>query len=162
MTESVERIAEWLKTAGLGERVRWLREDTSTAERAAAVLGCPVGAIVKSLVFLVDDRPVLVLVSGDRRVDPARLAVALAARRARLARAAEVQALTGYAVGGVPPRVTTTTGEPLATVMDRSLFRFPVVWASAGSPYAVFPASPAELQRATAARVAAIVEEEEP
>jgi prolyl-tRNA editing enzyme YbaK/EbsC (Cys-tRNA(Pro) deacylase) len=110
-----------------------------------------VGQIVKSLVFVADGQAVLALVSGDRQLDPARLAAALGASEVRRATGDEARAATGYAIGGVPPLGHVT---PLPVLVDRHLLEHPVVWAAAGLPDAVFPADPAHLARAAGAREA--------
>ena len=102
-----ERLVE----RGLDVRVQELEASTRTAEEAAAAVGADVGQIVKSLVFVDDDGPVLVLCAGDRRVDVARLG-----QGARQARADEVREATGFAIGGVPPL---GHDRPLRTVVDR-------------------------------------------
>jgi prolyl-tRNA editing enzyme YbaK/EbsC (Cys-tRNA(Pro) deacylase) len=151
---SVERFTLALTEHGLADRVVHLTESTRTAEMAANALGTAVGAIVKSLVVLADARPIVALVSGDRRADLARLANLANAINVEMARGARVKEITGFAIGGVPPLLTDEAGEPLATIFDRDLLRFDEVWAAAGSPYAVFPIAPAhlaELSRATVA-----------
>jgi prolyl-tRNA editing enzyme YbaK/EbsC (Cys-tRNA(Pro) deacylase) len=135
----VERVKSALAESGLeADRVRELPADTSTAEAAARAVGASQGSIVKSLIFLADGAPLLVLVSGDHRADIKRLraTLGLSKRRLRIAQPAEVQALTGFEVGGVPPL---GHREPLRTLIDRTLSRFDTVWAAAGSAHAVFP-----------------------
>jgi prolyl-tRNA editing enzyme YbaK/EbsC (Cys-tRNA(Pro) deacylase) len=135
----VERVRQALQIFGLGaDLVRELPADTSTAEAAARAVGAPQGSIVKSLVFLADGEPILVLVSGDRRADVKRLrtALGLSKRRLRIAQPLEVLEQTGFEVGGVPPVGHET---PLRTLIDRSLSRFTTVWAAAGNAHAVFP-----------------------
>jgi prolyl-tRNA editing enzyme YbaK/EbsC (Cys-tRNA(Pro) deacylase) len=125
------KVQERLREAGLDVEVRELPESTRTAAEAAAAIGCEAGQIVKTLVFVVDDAPRVVLCAGDRRVD----VDSLGGRAARPARADEVRAATGFAIGGVPPLGHET---PLPTVVDRTLERFETVWCAAGTPYAVF------------------------
>lgn len=125
-----------------GYQVQELDSSTRTAPLAADALGVPVGAIVKSLLFLADDRPVLVLVSGDRRVDSTRLGAHLGARQVRLARPSEVLDLTGFRVGGVPP---VGHRHPLPTVIDAHLDSFDRIYAAAGHERAVFGLTPAGL-----------------
>jgi prolyl-tRNA editing enzyme YbaK/EbsC (Cys-tRNA(Pro) deacylase) len=135
----VERVKSALAQSGLeADLVRELPADTSTAEAAARAVGASRGSIVKSLIFLADGVPLLVLVSGDHRADLKRLraTLGLSKRRLRIAQPAEVQALTGFEVGGVPP---VGHREPLRTLIDRTLSRFETVWAAAGSAHAVFP-----------------------
>lgn len=153
MAGSVERFEATLAAAGLIGRVVRLEANTRTAPMAAAALGTAVGAIVKSLVLLVDGRPSLAMVSGDRQADLAQAAKLLGGIDATLARGAQVKEITGFAIGGVPPLLTDADGQPLSAVLDRHLFRFDEVWAAAGSPFAVFPIAPAELARLTEAQV---------
>ncbi len=149
---SVQRVREALAARGLTGEVRELAASTRTAQEAAAAVGCQVGQIVKSLVFRLtaSDRPVLVLVSGTNRASEARLS-ALAGEPVARADADFVRERTGFSIGGVPPLGHAT---PLPTFIDRDLMAFPVVWAAAGSPHAVFALAPADLQRITAGRVA--------
>ncbi|MFN2219468.1 MAG: YbaK/EbsC family protein [Anaerolineae bacterium] len=135
----VERVRQALHSAGLDvDLVRELPADTSTAEAAALAVGAPQGSIVKSLVFLADGAPLLVLAAGDQRVDVKHLraVLGLSKRRLRIAQPAEVQALTGFEVGGVPP---VGHNSPLHTLIDRTLGRYNTVWAAAGTAHAVFP-----------------------
>lgn len=155
---SVERFERMLAEEGLAGRVVRLAENTRTAELAAQALGTAVGAIVKSLVVLADGRPCLAMVSGDRRADLGEVARLFEAAEATMARGAAVKEITGFAIGGVPPLLENPAGERLPAVLDRQLFRFAEVWAAAGSPYAVFPIAPTELERLTGARVVEFTE----
>ena len=155
----VERVKRALADWGLDPNVvRELPADTSTAEAAAQAVGAPLGSIVKTLVFLADGTPLLVLVSGDRRADVHRLraTLGLSKKRLRIAQPAEVLDSTGFEVGGVPPVGHWTT---VRTVIDRTLGRFDVVWAAAGSPNAVFPISYSQLVAITGGEVMDLIEE---
>jgi prolyl-tRNA editing enzyme YbaK/EbsC (Cys-tRNA(Pro) deacylase) len=121
-------------------RVRELADSTRTAQEAAAAVGVGVGQIVKTLVFVDDDGPLLCLCAGDRRVDTAKLGVGV-----RQARGDEVREATGFAIGGVPPL---GHERPLRTVVDESLRRFDTIWCAAGTPHAVFPVETEALIRA--------------
>jgi len=147
--QSVQRVADALGAAGLAAEIRELSASTRTAEEAATAVGTTVPRIVKSLVFLADDTPILALVSGSNLLDTERLGTALGKRISR-ADAATVRAATGFAIGGVPPLGHAT---PLDVLIDRDLLQFDVVWAAAGTPHAVFPIAPADLVRATGGRV---------
>ncbi|MGH7363364.1 MAG: aminoacyl-tRNA deacylase [Candidatus Methylomirabilales bacterium] len=125
-------------------------EKTPTVEEAAAALHVSTAQIVKSLVFLVDDVPHLVITNGTGRVDPRALAAALGGAKARLARPEEASALTGYAVGGMPPF---GHRRPLPVLMEARVLEQPVVYAGGGSDGAMLRISPRELLRATAARL---------
>jgi len=142
---------------GVAVEARTFPEGTRTAADAAAAVGCPVGAIVKSLVFIADGAPVLALVSGANRVDVSRLAAALDAVEVRKADADEARAATGYAIGGTPPFAHTGAGVA-RIVCDPDLLSHDVVWAAAGGPSSVFPLPPAELVRVTGAEVVSLAE----
>jgi prolyl-tRNA editing enzyme YbaK/EbsC (Cys-tRNA(Pro) deacylase) len=146
----VDRFLARAVDAGLDPEIREFPAGTRTAADAAAAVGCDVAAIVKSLVFVADDRPVLVLTSGANRVDEAVVAAALGASGLRQATADEVRDATGYAIGGTPPFGHVTD---LPVVCDRDLTHLEVVWAAAGSPTTVFPLAPSELVRVTGAQV---------
>jgi prolyl-tRNA editing enzyme YbaK/EbsC (Cys-tRNA(Pro) deacylase) len=124
------KVAARLRERGLEIEVLELSDSTRTAAEAAAAVDADVGQIVKSLVFVRDgEDPFLVLCAGDRRVDTALF------DDARAARADEVRAATGFAIGGVPP---VGHDRALPTVVDESLRRFDTVWCAAGTPHAVF------------------------
>lgn len=110
-------------------------DGTKTAADAAAAIGCDVSAIVKSLLFMADGAPVLVLMSGDLRVDPGKLASLEGAAEVRRASLDEVRTHTGYVAGGTPP-----FGHPAPLVIyaDESLRRNGEVWAAGGTPTTVF------------------------
>ena len=155
MHPNVARVVDAAATAGLRVEVRRFPEGTRTAVDAARAVGCEVGQIVKSLVFLAQDRPVVALVSGANRVDLHKLARAAGAGTVRRADGDEVRALTGYAIGGVPPFGHATAA---TVVVDRDLARHQTVWAAAGLPDAVFPATPDDLVRASGGTLADLAE----
>jgi prolyl-tRNA editing enzyme YbaK/EbsC (Cys-tRNA(Pro) deacylase) len=130
---TVRRFKDRLAELGLEVDVRELAASTRTAADAAAAVGVEVGQIVKSLVFVGDDGPVLCLCAGDRRVDTTKLG-----SHVRQANGDEVREATGFAIGGVPPL---GHDRPVQTVVDSSLLRFPIVWCAAGTPNAVFSVS---------------------
>jgi len=150
VAKGVDRFTQ--ATASLGIVIVEQESSTHTAEEAAAAVGASVGAIVKSLVFLSDDGPVLVLASGPNRVNVEALSGRLGTQL-RKADADAVKAATGYSIGGVPPLGHPT---PLTTVMDEDFFALEEVWAAAGSATAVFAISPARLQELCSARVLAV------
>jgi prolyl-tRNA editing enzyme YbaK/EbsC (Cys-tRNA(Pro) deacylase) len=140
----VERVRAALATHGLEHlTLREFAESTATAADAAAAIGTTVGRIVKSLVFMAGDQPVLVLTSGPNRVDTNKVYAALGKPIVR-ANADQVRQLTGFAVGGVPPIGHT---QPLTTLVDRDLLQYDEVWAAAGTPNMVFSISPVDLVR---------------
>lgn len=142
MPSATDRVAEALRARGVSPEIREFPQGTRTAADAAAAVGTTVGQIVKSLLFMADTMPILVLASGANRVDLAKLARACGGHAVRRASADEVRRLTGFTIGGVPPIGHTTT---LATYLDQDLLDYDVVYAAAGTPTAVFAVSPARL-----------------
>ncbi len=153
--KGTERVQAALKAAGLDTDIVKLQESARTAQLAADALDTALGSIVKSLLFLADGEPVLVLVAGDRRADPARLKGLLGARRVMIADAERVRRETGFSIGGVPP---VGHRQPLPTWIDSSLGRFETVYAAAGHPHAVFPIAFEALVRITDGHVADVTE----
>lgn len=149
MKASAARVVEALSGVGVSTEVKEFSESTHTADEAAAAIGTTVGQIVKSLVFLAGDSPVLALVSGTNRAATDKLAAAAGAK-IRRADADTVRAATGYSIGGVPPMGHT---RPLRTFLDQDLLQYATVWAAAGTPNAVFEITPDELRRITNAEV---------
>lgn len=142
----VERVAAFLRTAGAEARLEELEGDAATAQGAAEAVGCKLDQIVKSLLLLCDDDPVLVLVPGDRRVDARKVALAAGGRRARIARAEEVAAVTGFEPGGVAPFPQPRV---MRVLVDERLLAHPLVWVGAGSARHLAALVPAELLRLT-------------
>jgi prolyl-tRNA editing enzyme YbaK/EbsC (Cys-tRNA(Pro) deacylase) len=135
--------------------VRRFPQGTRTAEDAARAIGCEVGQIVKSLVFMADDAAVVALTSGANRVDTARLASVAGVASVRRATPDEARSATGFAVGGTPPFGHAT---PVRTFLDRDLTGYEEVWAAAGAPDAVFRTTPGELRSTARADVADLKE----
>lgn len=153
--EPVRRVRAALAAAGSASEPIVLADSAGTA---AAALNVALGAIVKSLVFLVDEAPVLALVSGDRRCRAEAVATALDCDGAvRMADARAVKSATGFTIGGVAPVGAATAGLPV--VIDEALGRFPVLYAAAGHPHCVFATSLTDLVRLTGGRVAANIAE---
>lgn len=147
---AVERFLTQAEHHGIDVEVVNFPQETRTAKAAAEAIGCDVAQIVKSLVFMADDRPVLALTSGANRVDEAKLAAILGASAVRKADADEVRAATGYAIGGTPPF---GHAQHLDVVCDRDLTAFEEVWAAAGLPTTVFAIQPETLLEVTGAQV---------
>ncbi len=125
---TARKVQERLAARGLDVEVQVLPGSTRTAQDAAEACGCEIGQIVKSLIFLRDDEPVIVLCAGDRHVDEKGL-------RLVRADADTARESTGFAVGGVPPL---GHDRELPTIVDESLRRYDTIWAAAGTPNAVF------------------------
>lgn len=155
MHPNVDRVSAAARAAGLEIAVTRFPEGTRTAEDAARAIGCEVAQIVKSLVFMTDDEPLLALVSGANRVDVARLAEAAGANEVRRATGDEARAASGYAIGGVPPF---GHARSVTVLVDRDLLAHEELWAAAGLPDAVFPITPGDLLRASGGRVADLAE----
>ena len=153
MHPNVDRVTAAATRAGLKIEVRRYPEGARTAADAAAAIGCEVAQIVKSLVFVADEAPVLALVSGANLADTDALARELGATEVRRATGGEARTATTFAIGGVPPFGHESA---LPVIVDRDLTTHEVVWAAAGLPDAVFPISPDELVRASGGRVADI------
>jgi prolyl-tRNA editing enzyme YbaK/EbsC (Cys-tRNA(Pro) deacylase) len=156
LPEGVQKIAQFLQDKGHPHGPRMLDDAARTAQQAADALGIAVGQIAKSIIFRrkSDDAAVLVITSGDRRVDEKKVD-ALVGKTGR-ADADFVRAKTGFAIGGVSPVGHST---PPVTLIDRELFRFEEVWAAAGHPHGVFKLRPADLETLTGAPVADVVQE---
>ena len=150
MHRNVVRVVEAAESLGLDIEPREFPESTRTAEEAAAAIGVELGQIVKSLVFSVDDRPVMALVSGDRRLDEAKLAAIAGGTKARRLDAEAVRAATGFPVGGVPPFGHATD---LPVFMDEGLLRYDEVWAAAGTPHVNFASEPRRLGEVTGGHI---------
>ena len=156
---AIQRVLDAAARKGVSLEVTRFEESTHTAAEAANAVGAEIGQIVKSLVFVVPSdngpEPLLCLVSGPNRVDLARLAAVAGESEVRRATAREAHELTGFAIGGIPP---IGHSRPLRVIMDPDLGRYPIVWAAAGLPTAVFPVPPGTLRVLANATVAPIAE----
>ena len=146
---TAQRTAQLLQQAGILTDVVEFEQPVRTSAEAAAAIGCSVAEIAKSIVFRgkASGAAVMVVASGDNRVSEAKVAVLVGEALGR-ADADFVRAATGYAIGGVAPFGHAQTCRVL---LDEDLQRFVAVWAAAGTPYSVFPLSPAQLQQLTGA-----------
>ncbi|MFT4297222.1 MAG: YbaK/EbsC family protein [Micropruina sp.] len=151
LPDGAQRVSARLAELGHPHAPMLLADSARTAQDAADALGVELGQIVKSIIFRrrSDDAAVLVMTSGDRRVDESKVA----AKVGELARAdaAFVKAVTGFSIGGVSP---VAHANPSVELIDTELFRFDVIWAAAGHPHAVFRLTPDDLVRLTGAPVA--------
>ena len=136
--ERIARVQAALDALGYKGAIMSMPDSTHTAEQAAAAAGCELGQIIKTLAAYVAGSPMLILVSGDRRLDD-RLVAARAGtgrKQVKLASADQVLELTGYPVGGVSPFGLPA---PLPVVVDAALRRFETVWLAAGTASAILP-----------------------
>lgn len=154
--EPVERVSSFLRDSGVEARIHEFPDGTPTAQDAATAAGCDLDQIVKSLVLVCDERPVIVFVPGDRRCDPQKVARGLDAESARVAKAPEVEEATGFAPGAVAPFPLPKIDEAL---MESALYRHSLVWAGAGSSRHMLAISPGDLGRLTRARPMDVVTE---
>jgi prolyl-tRNA editing enzyme YbaK/EbsC (Cys-tRNA(Pro) deacylase) len=151
---SAQKVQAALAERGFTGRVVELPASTRTAQEAADAIGCTVAQIVKSLVFKGTESgdPILVETSGANRVDERRLK-ALLGEDIQKADADFVRQQTGFSIGGIPP---VGHANPITTIIDEDLLQFTEIWAAAGTPHAVFPLTPRDLQRLTGGRIASI------
>jgi Cys-tRNA(Pro) deacylase len=152
--EPVQRVGVALCQARIESHIEEFAEGTPTAEAAAEAIGCELAQIVKSLVFVCDDRYVVALVPGDRRADVAKVAALAGAARARVADVGQVEEATGFVPGAVAPFPLPRVERVLA---DRSLLTHATVWIGAGSPRHMASLSPTDLIRVARARTVDLV-----
>ena len=156
MTElhpSCRAVDAVLIAAGVPGRVRILPEAAPTAQAAADQIGCPVGAIANSLIFVTDeDQPLLIMTSGAHRVDTGLVGTAIGTELRR-ASADQVRRATGQPIGGVAP---VAHPAPVRTLIDQDLAGFDELWAAGGIPHAVFPISFDDLVRVTGGTVVSV------
>lgn len=154
LPETVQRVARVLQDAGHAHVPVMLDDAARTAQQAADALGVELGQIAKSIIFRrkSDDVAVLVITSGDLRVDEKKVQALVCTDGGKLGRADAdfVKARTGFSIGGVSPLAH---AEAPVTLIDAQLSRFDEIWAAAGHPHAVFRLSPAQLQSLTGAPV---------
>ncbi len=147
LPDGVQRVASFLQAAGHVSAPRILQDAARTAQQAADALGVELGQIAKSIIFKrkSDDVAVLVITSGDKRVDEAKVQALVCDGGGKLGRADAdfVKLKTGFSIGGVAPVAHLTAP---VTLLDQELFRFETIWAAAGHPNAVFEVSPHALQ----------------
>ena len=151
---AVQRVTDHLRVLGHPHAPRMLEDAARTAQQAAEALGVALGQIAKSIVFRrkSDGVAVLVVTSGDLRVDERKVQAIVCGESGKLGRADAdfVKSTTGFSIGGVSPLAHAS---PVVTLIDRQLFRFADIWAAAGHPHAVFCLTPHQLQSLTGAPV---------
>ena len=147
LSTSAQKIQDLLAEQGYNITVIEYAESTRTAQEAADRAGCTLGQITKSLIFRGKDsgKPILVLTSGANRVNEKRI-TEYAGEHILRADADFVRAVTGFAIGGVPPLGHV---EKMETYLDEDLLQYATIWAAAGTPNAIFELTPAQLQSMT-------------
>ena len=151
LSPSAQKIQDALRNLGFDLAVIENTESARTAQEAADRVGVTLGQIVKSLIFKgkTSGKPILVLTSGANRVDEKRIK-AYAGEKIGRAEPDFVRAVTGYAIGGVPPIAHV---QQMETYLDEDLMQYDVIWAAAGTPNAVFGLTPDDLQKMTGGQV---------
>ncbi len=144
MHPSAQKVADSARELGLDVEIVEFAQTTRTAQEAADAIGCEVAQIVKSLLFTVNGQPIMALVSGVNQLDFGKLAALCGVGRKKVKRpdADTVKAASGFSIGGVPPF---GHASPLPVYVDEDLLQFDVVWAAAGTPFAVFAIAPNKL-----------------
>ena len=147
LSDSSIRVQDFLLSKGFSFMVKELPGSTRTAQEAADSIGCAVAQIAKSLVFREKetDLPILVIASGSNRVNLAKIEKETGLKLGK-ADGNYVKERVGYAIGGVPP---VGHNESLKTLLDQDLNKYEVIWAAAGTPFAVFQLKPADLEPLT-------------
>lgn len=142
-----------------GIQIRYYETPTATSQQAADNIGCELGQIVKSLAFLIDGQPVIVLTSGDQKVDDKKLAEMhnVGRKKVKAASAEECVEIYGYPPGSVPPLAHRTRGMPV--YVDESLKRYEQIYAAGGAHNAIFPLTPAQLIEISGGRYADVVKQ---
>ena len=150
LSVSAKRVQDFLFAKGFSFEVKELPGSTRTAQEAADSIGCAVAQIAKSLVFSEKKTglPILVIASGSNRVDLAKIEKTTGMNLGK-ADGKYVKERVGYAIGGIPP---VGHNESLETILDTDLKKYEVIWAAAGTPFAVFQLKPAELESLTNGR----------
>ncbi|HEX4718005.1 MAG TPA: YbaK/EbsC family protein [Thermoleophilaceae bacterium] len=147
------KVKEAARELGLDIELRTLGDSTATVADAAAAIDCEPGQIAKSIVFVMDGEPVVVVASGRHRIDPDKVCLALDCAEGRQATPEEVRAATGFPIGGVPP-----IGHGLPVVFDTALLDYELIYAAGGDPNTLFEVAPRDLAGSVHALVAPVGE----
>ena len=143
-----DKAKAWLDSRGFGDRVIVPQDETATVEAAAAALGCKPEHIAKTMAFLVDDAPILILCAGDGKVNNS-LFKRRFQTKAKMIPGDQVELLVGHAPGGVCPF---GVNEGIAVYMDESLKRFEYVYPACGDDRSGVKLTVAELEQASGAQ----------
>jgi prolyl-tRNA editing enzyme YbaK/EbsC (Cys-tRNA(Pro) deacylase) len=147
------KVKEAARELGLAVELKTLDNSTATVAQAASALGVQEGQIAKSIVFVMDGEPVMVVASGRHRIDRDKVCDALDCAEGRIASSDEVRAATGFAIGGVPP-----IGHGLPVVFDTALMEYEVIYAAGGDGNTLFVVAPRQLAGCVHALVAPVGE----
>ena len=154
LSKSAKKVQDYLESLGFSGEVVELPDSTRTAVEAANAIGCSVGQIVKSLVFMGKNsyEAVLVVASGSNRVNEKKIGECFG-EPIKKADADFVRQKTGYGIGGIPP---VGHDHPIRTFIDEDLLNHTEIWAAAGTPHAVFSLTPDDLVKITKGAVVSI------
>lgn len=152
-----EQVRAFFEAAGVAKEIHTFDESTHNSELAAKTLGVAVGQIAKTILLMVDDAPVVVVISGDRRVDFKKVKALRGGRRVRLAGPEDVVARTGFKVGAVSP---VALPDRIPVYLDASLRRFGTVYPAAGETNNMFVTTPSELAALSRAAEADLARDE--
>jgi prolyl-tRNA editing enzyme YbaK/EbsC (Cys-tRNA(Pro) deacylase) len=147
------KVKEAARELGLDIQLKTLSDSTATVAQAAAAVGCEPGQIAKSIVFVMDGEPVVVVASGRHRIDSDKVCIALDCAEGRQATPEEVRAATGFSRGGVPP-----IGHGLPVVFDSALLDYERIYAAGGDANTLFEVGPRALAGSVHALVAPVGE----
>ncbi len=142
---SIEKVRKYFAAYGMENRILEFSESSATVELAAQALDCEPGRIAKSLSFLVEDRPILVIAAGDVKIDNSKYKARFG-KKASMLKAEDVERLIGHGVGGVCPFAVNAG---VAVYLDESLKRFETVFPACGSSNSAIELNIAELERFT-------------
>ena len=133
MSKGSSRVINFIKENGINARLVTLSDSTRTSQLAAKALNCTIGEIAKSIVFLYNNIPIIIVISGDKRIDMKKLDTTIGGK-VKIADADNVKKKIGYSIGGVPPF---PHNDGVIIFLDISLKRFDKVWTAAGTPNSV-------------------------
>ena len=151
--KATSRFREASLSLNYDPEIQFFPEGTRTAIDAAKAVGCELGQIVKSLVFIAGDSPILILASGKNRVDEERVLEFLGTKTLIMASPKIVKRVTGFSIGGTPPF---GHSQRIQTIVDSDLISYEQIWAAAGTPDSCFPITPAKLCEIATATVSKI------
>ncbi|MCX7770231.1 MAG: YbaK/EbsC family protein [Proteobacteria bacterium] len=152
----VELVKKFFEEKGISKEIVFFDKSTENSMKAAETLGVEQGQIAKSILFLADGVPLLIVISGDKRVDEKKIKKLVSAKKVRMARADEVYNITGYEVGGVSPVGHKTS---LKIFVDESLKRYDEIYPAAGESNNMFPTTFSELVSLTGGSIVDVAKE---
>lgn len=140
---AIEKVKEYFRQFGIEDRIQELTLSSATVELAAKALGCEPCRIAKTLSFLADEKPILIVAAGDTKIDNTKYRVWFGTK-AKMLSADEVEELVGHAVGGVCPFAVK---EGVEVYLDMSLRRFDTVFPACGSSNSAIELTMEELEQ---------------